>query len=83
MNASHLTVRNLPEDMMVALEAEKRRRGTSLNATVIDLLRVSLGVATARRNGLSHLAGTWSEADHAEFLAATRGLEEIDAELWR
>jgi len=44
MNASHLTVRNLPDELAAALEKEKRRRGTSLNQTVIDLLRQSLGV---------------------------------------
>jgi plasmid stability protein len=43
VNASHLTVRNLPDELAAALESEKRRRGTSLNQTVVDLLRQSLG----------------------------------------
>ena len=38
-----------------ALAEEKRRRGTSLNRTVIDLLRQSLGVPGTRRNGLARL----------------------------
>lgn len=45
MTASHLTVRNLPGELAAALEKEKRRRRTSLNQTVIDLLRQSLGVS--------------------------------------
>jgi hypothetical protein len=83
MNASHLTVRNLPDEVAAALDREKRRRGTSLNQTVIDLLRLSLGVAGTRSNGLGRLAGTWTEAEHEEFLSSVQGFEEIDQELWK
>jgi len=83
MNASHLTVRNLPEELAAALELEKRRRGTSLNQTVIDLLRQSLGVTGTRSNGLRRLAGTWTEAEQQEFLSAMAPFEEIDPELWK
>jgi len=83
MNASHLTVRNLPGELAAALERERQRRGTSLNQTVIDLLRQSLGVNGTRSNGVGRLAGTWTAAEHEEFLSAIRGFEEIDQELWK
>ncbi len=83
MNASHLTIRGLPGDIANALEEERRRRGTSLNQTVIDLLRLSLGVTGKRSNGVGRLAGTWTEAEHRGFVAATKGFEEIDADLWK
>lgn len=83
MNASHLTVRNLPEELADALAREKRRRGTSLNQTVIDLLEQSLGVRGIRSNGLRQLAGTWTADDQREFLASIRCLDEIDQDLWR
>jgi hypothetical protein len=83
MNASHLTVRNLPEELAAALESEKRRRGTSLNQTVIDLLRQSLGVTGTRSNGVRRLAGTWTEAEQKEFLSAMAPFEEIDRDLWK
>ena len=83
MNASHLTVRNLPDKLAEALEREKRRRGTSLNQTVIDLLRQSLGVTSTRSNGVRRLAGTWTATEHREFLSAIRGFEEIDQDLWK
>jgi hypothetical protein len=83
MNASHLTVRNLPDELAAALDREKRRRGTSLNQTVIDLLGQSLGVNGTRSNGLKKLAGTWTEAEHEEFLSAMPAFEEIDPELWK
>jgi hypothetical protein len=83
MNAHHLTIRNLPPDLSAALDRERRRRSTSLNQTVIDLLQTCLGVHGPRRNGLSRLAGTWTEAEHRKFLERVEGLNEIDAEMWK
>jgi len=80
----YLTVRNLPNEVARALSEEKRRRGLSLNRTVIELLGQSLGVAKSRRsNGLEKLAGSWSEADLAEFEAAVADTRTIDEEMWR
>jgi plasmid stability protein len=83
VNASHLTVRNLPDELSAALDREKRRRGTSLNQTVIDLLRQSLGVPGTRSNGVARLAGTWTDDEHREFISAMSTFEEIDADLWK
>lgn len=78
-----LTVRNVPPEVAEALEREKRRRGESLNQTVIELLTQGLGVGTARSNGLARLAGRWSEEEFEEFERAVAPFEEIDEELWR
>ena len=83
MNASHLTVRNLPGQLAAALDHEKRRRGTSLNQTVINLLEQSLGINSTRSNGLLRLAGTWTEAEQQKFLAGIQEFEEIDQDLWK
>ena len=83
VNAHYLTVRNLPEDVAAALDREQRRRGTSLNQTVVDLLRLSLGVGSIRSNGLRPMAGTWTEAEHQEFLSRVQVFETIDADLWK
>lgn len=74
----HLTVRNLPPAVARALEREKRRRGTSLNQTVIDLLGQGLGVGVTRSNGLAARAGTWSEEEFRDFVEATADFSEID-----
>lgn len=81
----HLTVRDLPSGLGKALERERRRRGVSLNKTVIDLLGQSLGVGAQgrRQNGLRRLAGTWSEEDLVRFESAIAPVEQVDAELWR
>lgn len=78
-----LTVRKIPPELARALDAEKRRRGRSLNQTVIDLLRQSLGVGRRRSNGLARFAGDWTEEEYREFKEATRVFEEIDEEMWR
>jgi hypothetical protein len=78
-----LTIRNLPPSLSEALEREKRRRGKSLNQTVIDLLGQGLGAQGIRSNGLGRLAGTWNEEEFRDFERATAQFEAVDEELWR
>ena len=81
---SYLTVRNLPADVSAELERERKRRGTSLNSTVVNVLRRGLGLGLARRsNGLARFAGTWNEDEFAEFEKTTNEFEHIDEERWR
>jgi plasmid stability protein len=79
----NLTIRNLPPEVAVALEREKRRRGGSLNQTVIELLEQGLGVGTARSNGLANLAGSWTDEEFRRFEDAVAPFEAIDPELWK
>ncbi len=84
MDLRHLTIRNLPDEVAEALRKEKRRRGVSLNQTVIDLLGQTLGTAgRPRSNGLARLAGTWTADELAAFEAAVAATETIDDEMWR
>jgi hypothetical protein len=85
-NSRHLSIRNVPPAVARALEQERRRRGTSLNKTVIELLAAAVGVAPEagrRRNGLERMAGTWTAEEAAEFEAALADFEQVDEELWR
>jgi hypothetical protein len=84
MNAytKHLTVRSVPPRLAKALHAAQRRRGTSLNKTVLELLERALGTG-GEANGLEAHAGTWSRADFLAFENATRAFERIDDELWK
>lgn len=84
MNAArHLTIRNVPEELALALDAERRSTGKSLNQTVIDLLRGSLGVGAPRTNGLEKFAGVWTQEEYLEFRKNTEDFDKIDEELWR
>jgi plasmid stability protein len=81
----HITVRNVEKDLARALDAERKRRGASLNQTVKDLLRraLAVGADAPYSNGLSRLAGGWSEEDLRAFEAAVAGFQEVDRDLWR
>jgi hypothetical protein len=84
MTARHLTVRAVPREIAKALELERKRRGKSLNQTVIEVLGDALGVGGQPQptNGLERLAGTWSAADLEAFESACKPFEQIDEELW-
>ena len=80
-----MTIRNVSTELSAALEAERRRRGLSLNRTVLMLMQEALGVGAGacRSNGLRRLAGSWSESDFREFEQAVAPLSEVDEEIWR
>ncbi|MEK6376003.1 MAG: hypothetical protein AABO58_25275 [Acidobacteriota bacterium] len=82
---SYLTVRNLPSDVAAELERERKRRGASLNQTVVNALRRGLGLGQERKsNGLATLAGKWTQEEFAAFEEAVQELgEQVDEELWR
>jgi len=75
-----LTIGNPPPDLAEALEQEKRRRGKSLNQTVVDLLGQGLGTRGPISNGLRGLAGGWSEEELQDLERATA---QVDAEVSR
>ena len=80
-----MTIRNVSTELSAALEAERRRRGLSLNRTVLTLMQEALGVAAggSRSNGLRRLSGSWSDDDFREFEQAIAPLSEVDEDLWR
>ncbi len=74
----------MSEDLALALQSEKQRRGTSLNQTVLDILSQSLGFGTDRYvNGLEQFAASWSIQDLKEFEQHTEVFEQIDEKLWK
>jgi hypothetical protein len=80
-----LTVRNVDPQLAKALARETKRRGSSLNQTMLDVLRRGLGIdgVTPRTNGLEKLAGTWTAEEFAEFESNVQMFDAIDPELWR
>ncbi|MCC6741096.1 MAG: hypothetical protein IT452_18795 [Planctomycetia bacterium] len=81
----HLTVRNLEPDIAKALDRERRRSGTSLNQTVMDLLRRALGIQRGKKfsNGLAKYAGGWTEEEFREFQRNLSLQRQIDEEMWK
>jgi plasmid stability protein len=81
----YLTIRGIPDDLAKALQEEKRRRGNSINQTVIDLLRQALNMDWTSKsgNGLEKLAGTWDQKEFDLFEQATAVFEHTDEEQWQ
>lgn len=80
-----LTIRNVDPRLAKALARETNRRNTSLNQTVLELLRNALAIdsSAVQTNGLEKLAGTWTAEEFAEFNADVAIFDQIDPELWR
>ena len=74
-----------PTELEQALEKERRRRGLSLNHTVLVPSRNALNVPSTvtRSNGIRHLAGRWSETEYESFEQAVAPFGEIDEVMWR
>ena len=80
-----LTIRNVPPDLARALDKERRKRNSSLNRTVIELLGKALGLTPkgTYHNGLEKLAGTWSQEEFEQFEQNIAVFEQVDEEMWR
>lgn len=80
------SLRGIDGELEDALKKEARRTGTSINKTLINLIRESIGLAKKKRTRVYHdldeLAGTWSEKDEQEFKKKTQVFNRIDKELW-
>ncbi len=84
IEVKQITIRGVSQELARALEAEKKRRGTSLNQTTLDLLRQALGIGLdVYNNGLSEFAGTWNRKELAAFEKDTEIFEHVDSELWQ
>jgi hypothetical protein len=85
------TVRGIDPALARRLREEARRRGLSLNRTLVLLLRQATGLAqppeakkpTDRYADLDHLAGTWSAEEAEAFERASEAFERVDQEMWR
>jgi hypothetical protein len=84
-----ITVRGVGSALRTRLEAEARKRGTSLNRTVVILLEEACGVAGSqpgRRKiyrDVSRLAGRWTKEHADEFDRALKDQRRIEPELWQ
>ncbi|NOZ69445.1 MAG: antitoxin [Deferribacteres bacterium] len=84
---STMTIRGIDEEMAKILKETARKEGISVNATLLKILRESLGIEKKKRivihHDLDHLAGTWSEREHKEFQKRIAHFEKVDEEMWR
>lgn len=76
-----ITLRNPSPELTRRLRAISEARGESMNATILRILEVAVGVDERRRR-LARYA-TWTEGDAQEFEEALRAQRTVDERLWR
>ncbi len=81
-----LSLRGIDDEMAEVLKKEAERAKASVNATVLNIIRESIGLKNKKRNrvyrDLDDLAGTWSGKDEKEFRENTCCFDRIDEDLW-
>ena len=80
-----LSLRGIDEEMEKALKKEAQTAKTSINTTILNLIRESIGL---RKRGkiyqdLDELAGTWNEKDEEMFKENTQFFDRINNEIWK
>ncbi|HXH91893.1 MAG TPA: hypothetical protein VNN25_09960 [Thermoanaerobaculia bacterium] len=79
--AKQMTIRGVPEDVAGKLRRLSKRRGRSVNTTVLEILSQAVG-SDARRERLARYA-TWTTDDLAQVEEAVAAQRVIDESLWR
>ena len=82
-----MTLRGVDDRMAKALKEKAKKDGNSVNATLIKILRESLGMEKKKRNivydDLDHLAGTWTNKDYREFSKKIADFGMVDKKMWK
>lgn len=81
-----LTLRGFDEELERALKQRAEQVGTSMNVTIINILREMFGLTKKKYkteyHDLDHLAGTWAKEDQIEFEQNTASFSKIDKDMW-
>ena len=79
--ARQLTIRGVPEDILRKLREAAVRRGSSVNALVLELLAQAVGSSERRRRLERYATSSAADADALE--DAIRQQRKIDPNEWR
>ena len=81
-----ITIHGLEDDLSERITEKAHREGLSLNRTMKNLLRESLGLSSEQilkhREEYMDLFGCWTEEDAREFEDAMRDFTQIDPRDW-
>jgi len=82
---NQLTLRQIPKIIYEQLRLLAQKNHTSINKTILWLLKKALGVDENqhKKRDLKDLAGSWDENQLNEFEINTELFEQIDHEVWK
>ncbi|MDO8452511.1 MAG: hypothetical protein Q7S79_02045 [bacterium] len=80
-----LTIHQLDDTTSNLLEKKAEENGASLNKTIKDILRSSLGVDNKASNEtfFEEFLGVWTKKDNDSFQKNTKAFERIDSNDWK
>jgi len=82
-----ISLRGIDPELAETLKNHAKKTGGSINKTVLDILRNSLGLSSKKRDRVYHdlddLAGTWTDNDWQQCNKSTKHFSVIDKELWK
>ena len=81
-----ITIHDLESELYASLRSQAASQGLSLNKTIKQILRESLGFANkrAKKRDLSKFVGVWSKKEADEFdKIINEEFETIDEEDWK
>lgn len=80
-----ITIHGMDETLAKHLQKQAYDQGQSLNITIKQLLRKSLGLDKSKKTDshrFDEFVGTWSKKEADEFENAIADLERVDKEEW-
>ena len=80
--SKQITVRGVQPELFRRIEQRAEERGTSVNATVLDILKAAVGLDQRARRRRLHRYTTWTQQDLQEFEAALTAQRVVYAKLW-
>jgi len=80
-----ITIHGLDNELYTSLRSQSTSQGTSLNKTIKEILRKSLGLSHKRveKRDLSEFFGVWSKKEANEIEKVLEDFEKIDEEDWK
>lgn len=83
-----ISVHGIDGETEKALKERAKKRGTSVNKAVKELLAESLGLGDRKKNkddraAFADLCGVWTAEEADEFPAGVADLEAVDTKDWR
>ncbi len=82
-----ITLRDFPPEVAREIETRAKRQSTSMNRTVMGLLREAVGLTDSPRGKLYHdmdtLIGRWSKAEADAFDKFLKSERPIDPKMWK
>lgn len=83
-----ITLRNLPPKLVRVIEQKARRKGMSINKTIVALLEETAGIQKTKPgrvvyHDLDSLSGSWSKQEAEDFEKSLEQQRKIDEDLWQ